>query len=265
MSNRIACHSDACLIFPKECVCCGAEPQAIHTMRAFRAIDFIIFAIGDETLITVPLCRRCYFLRSFCGPLLGMLLVMAAMGIPFILAVATPNPLLNQVYMLVSVVGLILGLLYYRNWHDTIMDRLLAGIAAGKLQKDGTFSLWLKRKELLPQLSYALQPRKYVDTASYATYQQRQDQQLNSWWAKCLVGLFLVMGAALLYYEFTQLEAGRGRGDTVPKLFLAIYKLIGKWPTCLLLGIPGLAGILWGAKQFTETHLLSANKDADRP
>ena len=66
----------------------------------------------------------------------------------------------------------------------------------------------------------------------------------------------------MLYYEFSQIEAGRGRGATLPKLLLMIYKVIGKWPTCLLFGIPGLLGILWGAKQFAETKLLGAKEDA---
>lgn len=79
MSNRITCHSEECLIFPKQCVCCGAEPKAIHTVRAFRQIDFIFFAVGDESLITVPLCRWCYLIRSFFGPFIGMLLVMSTL------------------------------------------------------------------------------------------------------------------------------------------------------------------------------------------
>jgi hypothetical protein len=147
MSDRITCHSNEYLIFPKQCVCCGAEPKAIHTVRAFRQIDFIFFAVGDESLLTVPLCRWCYFIRSFWGPFIGMLLVMAAMGIPIILFVAAINPLLKEVYAFVFLIATIGGLLYYRNWNATVMDRLLSGISAGKLQNDRTFSLWLRREE----------------------------------------------------------------------------------------------------------------------
>jgi hypothetical protein len=261
MSNRITCHSNECLIFPKQCVCCGAEPKAIHTVRAFRQIDFILFAVGDESLITVPLCRRCYVVRSFFGPFIGMLLVMAAMAIPFILSVATLNPRLQEVFMCVFLAATVLGFLYYRNWNATIMDRLLSGISAGRLQKDRTFSLWLRREELIPDLSYSPTPRKYVQTKSYATYEELDSQQKNSWWAKCLVGLFLAAGAAMLFYEFTQIEAGHGRGATLPKWVLAIYKHIGKWPTCSLFAIPGAIGLVWGAKQFIETYLLRVNKE----
>jgi hypothetical protein len=261
MSGRITCPSEECLIFPKQCVCCGAEPKAIHTVRAFRQIDFIFFAVGDESLITVPLCRWCYFVRSFLGPLVGVLLVMAAMGIPFILFVAALNPLLKEVYAFVFLTATIVGFLYYRNWNATIMDRLLTGISAGKLQKDRTFSLWLRREELIPQLSYSPSSRKYVETKSHATYMELEYQQKISWWAKCLVGLFFVALAAMLFYEFTQIEAGRGRGETLPKWALAIYKVIGKWPTCALFAIPGFFGIVWGGKQFTETYLLNAKKE----
>lgn len=170
MSGRITCHSNQYLIFPKQCVCCGREPKAIHTVRVFRQIDFIVFAVSDESLITVPLCRRCYFVRSFFGPFVGMLSVMAAMGIPFILSVATLNPWLQQFFMFVFLVATLLGFLYYRNWNATIMDRLLSGISAGKLQKDRTFSLWLRREELIPELFYSPTLRRYIETKSYATY-----------------------------------------------------------------------------------------------
>ena len=60
----------------------------------------------------------------------------------------------------------------------------------------------------------------------------------------------------MLFYEFTQIEAGHVRGATPPKWVLAIYKVIGKWPTCSLFAIPGAIGIVWGAKQFIETYLL---------
>jgi hypothetical protein len=261
MSGRVTCHSDEHLIFPRQCVCCGAEPKAIHTVRAFRQIDFIFFAVGDESLITVPLCRYCYFVRSFFGPLIGMLVVMAAMATPFILFVAELNPLLKEVYAFVFLAATVLSFLYFRNWNATIMDRLMSGIAAGKLQKDRTFTLWLRREELIPELFYSPTPRRYVNTKSYATYLELEHQQRNSWWAKCLVGLFFVALAAMLFYEITALEAGRGRGDTIPKWALAVY---GKWPTCALFALPGLLGIVWGGIQLVATYLPGAknsNKD----
>ena len=249
MNHQVKCHSDGLLLFPKECVCCGNEPKAIHTVRAFRAIDLIIFAIGECTLITVPLCRRCYFLRSFFGPLVGMVAVMASIGIPFILSVGTLDPIMNQVWMWVAVIAMPRSFLYYRNWNDAIMDRLLSGIAAGKLQKDRTFSLWLRREELIPQLSYSLQPRRYVDTASYATYEQRGQQQLNSWWAKCLFGLFFIAGAGMCLFALTHFEAGN-RQFGLPNWVMAIYGVIGKWPTCLLFALPGVFAIGWGGYQL---------------
>lgn len=261
MGNRITCHSNEFLTFPRQCINCGRTPRAIHTVRAFRQIDFIFFAVGDESLITVPLCRQCYLLRSFCGPVVGMLLVMAAMFIPFILYVSTLNPLLQNLYMAAFLAATVVSFLVYRNWNATIMDALLSGIAAGRLQKDRTFSLWLRRAELIPEIGYSSTPRQYVEHKSYATYAEMEYQQKNSWWAKCLVGAFFLTAAAILFYELTGIEAGRGRGGGLPKWLLATYHVIGKWPTCLLFAIPGLAALVWGGKQCIETYLLDAKQD----
>jgi hypothetical protein len=196
--------------------------------------------------------------RSFFGPLIGMLVVMTAMATPFILFVAELDPVLKDVYAFVFLAATVLSLLYFRNWNATIMDRLMSGIAAGRLQKDRTFTLWLRREELIPELFYSPTPRKYVKTKSYATYLELEHQQKNSWWAKCLVGLVFAALAAMLFYELTALEAGRGRGDTLPKWALAVYKVIGKWPLCAVFAMVGLLGIVWGGIQLVATYLPDA-------
>ena len=255
MAAKTTCHSNAFLTFPKECVRCGREPKDVHTIVVGRCVDLILFAIGTSIHVTVPMCRRCCATRRFFGKFLGLCIVMAAMGGVFIMYAGAPKAD-QELYAFGFVAVTIVSLLYYRNWNDRVMDHLFTGVSAGRLQKDGTYSLWLKREALIPELTYQRRPQKYLETAVYATEQQRDEQRLRAWWLKCLAGAYFVVAAAFLLYELTRLEDGRGLHGPLPKAIMSVYKTIGKWPTCLLLGVPGLIAFSLGAKQFVDEKIM---------
>jgi hypothetical protein len=146
-------------------------------------------------------------------------------------------------------------ILYIRNWHSRWMDRLMLGISAGRLKPDGTFSLWICRDGLIPRLSYEAEPRKYVQTATYATHQERAQKQLAAWWGKCALGLVVMLAACWVWRDLTQLEVGLVRQVSLPSVLVLLHELGGKWTATSVLAVPGIALFAWGLRQFVHERL----------
>ncbi len=249
MSNTITCHDRACLTFPVECIRCGVVPETILTVEATRRWDLLIFEHDVTHEITVPMCRRCWAIRKFAGFVLGLVILAGGLGFGMYLLANAP-----QQARLPWVAGFMIWFAaivwYIRNRHSRWMDRLFAGVSAGPLRKDGTFSLWLRRRPLVDQIGYQDEPRKYIAAAGYATHEERDLKRLASWWGKCFLGGFFMLAGWFVWWDLSLLEAGRRPKVFLPSGFTLLYDLFGKWPPSLIFGIPGILLVGWGVWQF---------------
>lgn len=254
MSVTVKCHSDAFLTFPKECVRCGKAPKKIFTIDAARRVDIVVAAHETYTEITVPMCRWCAWQRRFWGFTIGLTIVVSSIGGAMILVHGAPKAT-RLWYVAGLLVTFAVAVIYIRNWHSSVMNRILTGCSAGRLQTDGTFSLWLRRDEIADQLSYQSQPRRYIDTVGYATETERAQQQIAAWWGKCVFGGIMLLVSASLWYDITQFEAGQKRFLNLPSLLMMLYDFLGKWAAVLPIGIPGLALFGFGVRQFIKEKI----------
>lgn len=259
MSTFVECVTgNGYLCFPRDCLRCGRQPQTILTIDAGRNLDLVVFSDGTNVELTAPVCRRCWALRRIVGFLWGLIVLFIGIGGSIVFIAHAPD----EFRLLCVAIGMLifgLTIVYIRNWHSRWMDRLTAGVAAGRLRRDGTFRLWLRRAEVADELSYELQPRKYVSSASYATHEERTFQQLDSWWGKCLLGAVALFAAWVCWRELTILEQGRQAAIAMPAALVALSELVGKWPVVGLFALPGclLVGIgLWqwiGRQAFEDS------------
>ena len=255
MRTTTECHTTQVLTFPTGCVRCGAPPKTIFTVDAGRRIDLLFIDFETVVEVTVPMCRRCWLMRYFVGFITGLTLVVGGLGGGMAILHDAPKAV-RIWYVLGFMVTCFLVMLYIRNWHSRFMNRLFAGVSAGRLRKNRTFRLWLKRDEVAERLTYQSEPRKYVDTASFATRDEQAQQIFASWWLKCVVGGILLLCAGFALYELTQMEAGLRRGQPLPAGVMVVYNLVGKWPICGTLGVFGLAAFTWGASQFAAQKMM---------
>jgi hypothetical protein len=252
--SSTTCHAVGFLTFPVECVRCGREPRGIVTIEAARRVDLIFLAHDSRCEITVPVCRRCGVIRRLGGFLVGLTLLAGGIGLGFYVLEVAPAAVRSW-YVAGFLAFFVALILYIRNWHSRWMDRLMLGISAGRLQQDGTFSLWIRRNGLIPRLSYQAEPRKYVQTATYATQQERAQKQLAAWWGKCLLGLVVMLAAYWVWRDLTQLELGLVRQVSLPSVLVFLYELAGKWTVTSVLAVPGIALFAWGLRQFVRERV----------
>lgn len=249
MSVTIDCQTQGFVTFPGECVRCGKPPKTIMTIDAARRIDVVVAEHETYREITVPLCRWCKTQRLSWGFLIGLVIVVGCIGGGMHLVHTAPKD--TRLWFVTGLLVVVAAVvLYIRNWHSTVMNRLFLGCSTGRLQKDGTFRMWLRRKEIADCITYEDRPRKYIEKASYATHEERAQQQIASWWGKCLVGLLLMAGAGMIFYEITQFEDGRKRFLNLPSILMLVYDFLGKWAVCVPLAVPGAVLFGLGIRQL---------------
>ena len=254
MSKSITCHTDGFLTFPLECVRCGKEPRHILAVEAARRWDFLVFEHDVTHEITVPLCRPCWIRRRIAGFGLGLLIVVAGLGLGMYLLSQAPQQT-RTVWVGLFLVWFAAVVWYIRNRHSRWMDRLFAGVSTGRLERNGRFPLWLKRSALAGKLSYQTEPRKYIAHASYATHEERAFQQFASWQFKCLAGGLFLLAGWWTFRELARLEAGLRPQVALPAVMILVYDLAGKWAAASVVALPGVFLIAWGFWQR-----LSANR-----
>jgi hypothetical protein len=77
------------------------------------------------------------------------------------------------------------------------------------------------------------------------------DDSDDAWWKTLGAGLFCLGVAVFLFYYFSDFEASGG-SRRINAIVAALYNLGGKWLTCSVFGIIGIALIGKGIKEFKD-------------
>ena len=81
----------------------------------------------------------------------------------------------------------------------------------------------------------------------------------DAWWKTLGTGAICILMAGWLYWDLTDFEATGGT-RMLPRFIASLYKLGGKWPPVLVLGIGGVCGVVYGIWELKDRFF-----DGDSP
>ncbi len=125
------------VIFPPDCVRCGSEANGTRDVVASSGFDVIIFSFKREVDIPAPTCGGCRSLR-FAATIVGIALVIGALmgSVAALVTLQLDGDIPHELMLVVLIPTCIFLIHFGRNGIDRVLDHLILGVSARRLDTD---------------------------------------------------------------------------------------------------------------------------------